>query len=406
MSSNAPTPTSAPTNLYFEEITDEEGSSIMRLTCETSVLQSALFAGGGGSSLALLNDRAYVFGGCNRNGSCSSALTCFDLATSSCVELDGVTDGDLSSAPCARHGHSLLSIGTNLLILFGGQTAPSSTSPSVSFNDVHVYNTKTNVWSCLDPGSAKDESAEEYYGQAHRPIPRNSHSIVVSNGKMILFGGSNAEVGPMNDMWALDLRQLEEDIDIDSCKAGEHNLPWERIGRGGDDDAKDKTGDDGATPWPEVREMHSACIVPLNDPLDEGKNHVGMLLMGGRKADGTTCRELWLFDIQTQRWRQLTTGAAQPRCSHTSVYLPNENVVIFFGGWDGAGTIFGDILCFDLTSESWIDLDSTAIHGDRISERFAHAACEDGTGSGLYIVGGVNVENDLQDLVHISLNRK
>ena len=402
--------TSNTTALYFEEIIDEdEVSSVnsrttrttngLRLTCK--ILQSALFAGGGGSSLALLNDRAYVFGGCNRNGSCSSALTCFDLATSSCVELAG----DLSSAPCARHGHSLLSSSGTNLILFGGQSAPSSTSPSVSLNDVHVYNTKTNVWSCLDPGSAKDESAEEYYGQALRPMPRNSFSIVVSNGKLILFGGSNAEVGPMNDMWALDLRQLEEENDVDSCKAGEHNLPWERIGGGHDDDAKDKTGDDGAMPWPEAREMHSACIVPLNDPSDDGKDHVGMLLMGGRKADGTTCRELWLFDIQTQSWRQLT-GAAQPRCSHTSVYLPNENVVIFFGGWDGAGTIFGDILCFDLTSESWIDFDSTTVNGDRIPERFAHTACEDGTGSGLYIVGGVNAENDLQDLVHISLNRK
>ena len=405
MPSNALSPTSTPTNLYFEEITDEdEGSSTnsrttngLHLICKTSVLKPAFFAGGGGSSLSIAIDRVYVFGGCNRNGLCSSALTCFDIATSSCVE----SAGDHSSTPSARHGHSLLSNGTKLIV-FGGQSAPPSTSPSVSLNDLHVYDTQTNVWSCLDQGSAEDESAEEYYGQALRPMPRNTQSIVVSNGKAILFGGANAEVGPMNDMWALDLRQLDE-IDVDSCKAGEHQLPWERIG-GGHDDAKDKTDDDGATPWPEAREMHSACIVPLNESPDDGKDHVGMLLMGGRKADGTTCRELWLFDIQTQNWMQLT-GAAQPRCSHTSVYLPNENVVIFFGGWDGAGTVFGDILCFDLTSESWIDLDPTTIHGDHIPERFAHAACEDGTGNGLYIVGGVNAENDLQDLVHISLNR-
>ena len=406
MTSNDPSPTSTPTTLYFEEITDEdEGSSTnsrttngLHLTCKTSVLKPSFFAGGGGSSLSLLNGRVYVFGGCNRNGSCSSALTCFDIATSRWVE----SAGDHSSALPARHGHSIFSYGTKLIV-FGGQSAPSSTSPSVSLNDLHVYDTQTNVWSCLDQGSGEDEFAEEYYGQALRPMPRNSQSIVVSNGKMILFGGANAEVGPMNDMWALDLRQLDE-INVDQCKAGEHNLPWERIGGGHDSTKNDIDDNDGATPWPEAREMHSACIVPLNDPRDEGKDHVGMLLMGGRKADGTACRELWLFDVQTQSWRQLM-GAAQPRCSHTSVYLPNENVVIFFGGWDGAGTIFGDILCFDLTSESWIDLDSTTIHGDCIPERFAHAACEDGTGNGLYIVGGVNTENDLQDLVNISLNR-
>ena len=398
----------SPTSLYFEEITDEDEGSIssnsrttngLHLTCKTSVLQPALLKGrgGGGSGLSLLNGRLYVFGGCNRNGSCSSTLTCFDIATSTWVE----SAGDHSFAPSARHGHSLLSYGTNLIV-FGGQSAPSSTSPPVSFNDLHVYDTQTNVWSCLDQGSAEDESAEQYYGQALRPMPRNSQSIVVSNGKMILFGGANAEVGPMDDMWTFDLRQLDE-IDVDQCKTGEHKREWERIG-GGHDDAKDKTCDDSAAPWPEAREMHSACIVPLNDPPDDEKDHMGMLLMGGRKADGTACRELWLFDIQNQSWRQLI-GAAQTRCSHTSVYLPNENAVIFFGGWDGAGTIFGDILCFDLTSESWIDLDSTTIHGDRIPERFAHAACEHGTGNGLYIVGGVNAEHDLQDLVHISLNR-
>lgn len=403
-------PASTLAALYFEEITDEDegrsnarltsGPQLKQLTCKPSI-QPGL-GGGGQSSLALINDHLYLFGGCSsRNGSCSSALTSFDIASSSSVELSI----DQSSAPSARHGHSIISHGAKLIV-FGGQggpSAPSSTSPSVSFNDLHVYNTQTNVWFCLDRGSAEDESAEEYYGQTIRPMPRNSHSVVVSDGHMILFGGANAEVGPMNDMWSLDLLQLDE-IGDDSCKAGVHKLRWERM-EGAHDDAKDKTGDDGATPWPEAREMHSACIVPLNGHLDEGKDHMGILLMGGRKADGTACHDMWLFDIRTQSWRQLI-GATQPRCSHTSVYLPNENVVIFFGGWDGAGTIIGDILCFDLTSESWIELDSAAIHGDRIPERFAHAACEDGTGNGLYIVGGVNAENDLQDLVHISMARK
>ena len=392
-----------PTTLFFEEITDDNDSDSSsrlthgphpQMTCKTSILHQALFGGGGGS-LTLLKNRIYIFGGCSRSGSCSSALTCFDIGTSSCVELGD--DHSLSIIP--RYGQSLRSHGTKL-VLFGGQNAPSTASTPVSFNDLHVYNTQTNTWTCLDRGSAEDESAEEYYGQAIRPMPRNSHSVVVSNAKMFLFGGANAEVGPMDDLWTLDLQTLDE-VDDDSCKAGEAKVQWERIGAGDDDD-----DDDCTSPWPEAREMHSACVVPLlKDQPNGGQDQAGMLLMGGRKADGTALRDMWLLDLQSLEWRQLAE-AAQPRCSHTSVYLPSENAVIFFGGWDGAGTIFGDILCFDMTSESWIELDSTAIHGDRIPERFAHSACEDGTGSGLYVVGGVNTENDLQDLVHISIGKK
>ena len=394
--------------ISFREVEDDSVSTPL-FDCKTDILNSATSpggGGGGGSSITFLGKRLYLFGGCSRNGSCASALSCVDVDdTSSWVKLPGGGD----SAPSPRFGHSLTAYDTKLVV-YGGQSPPSSSSssssssslsPPASFNDLHVYDTRTNTWSCLDTGSSKDESAEEYYGQAIRPMPRNSHSVVTNSGTMILFGGSN-EVGPMNDMWTLDLRTLD---DVNDNETGPHNLQWKRIGGGGSESATD----DGTTPWPEPREMHSACIVKLNgQPDKKGQDHAGMLLMGGRKADGTAYRDMWLFDLQTQRWRQLAENNAQPerpRCSHTSVYLPKENVVIVFGGWDGAETIFGDILCFDMTSGTWIDLDSTAIHGDRIPERFAHAACDDGTGSGLYMFGGVNAENDLQDLVRITMER-
>jgi len=389
-----------PTTLFIEEIFDEDRSSD-ELTCKTNLLQPPISGVGGGGCLTLLKNRLYLFGGCSRSGACSSALTCFDIDTSTWIEL---LPGDhLGSAPPSpRYGHTVAAAFPNsAIIVFGGSS--SSTS---SFNDLHVYDTQTNRWSCVDQGSAEDESAEDHFGQANRPMPRNSHTAVETlDGKtMILFGGANAEVGPMNDMWTLDLRSLDE-IDTGGDEAGENKVQWERVGSGIESSDNGKANDDSSTPWPEAREMHSACIVPLNGPSDKDGDHLGMIVMGGRKADGSACQDIWLFDLQAKRWRELTEAARpeRPRCSHTSVYLPNENVVVFFGGWDGAGTVFGDIICFDLTTESWIDLDSAAIHGDHIPERFAHVACDDGTGNGLYIVGGVNAEKELQDLVHIAL---
>ena len=391
-----------PTNLYIEEITDEDfsnssGVDAPQLTCKTTILQNSPIPGvaAAGSSATLLNseNQLYLFGGCSRSGACSSALTCFDIDTSTWIELLPDEQPADSAPPSPRFGASIAAHGTKLAV-FGGS------SSSMFFNGLYVYDTQTNKWSCADPGSADDESAEDYFGQTNRPMPRNSHTAVATpDGKMLLFGGANAEVGPMNDMWTLDLQSLKDE-------AGERNLQWERIGGGAESSDNGKTGDNSSTPWPEAREMHSACIVPISSsPSNKDGNHLGMLVMGGRNADGSVRQDMWLFDLQTKRWRKLT-DAARPRCSHTSVYLPNENVVVFFGGWDGAGTIYADITCFDLNNESWIDLGSTAIHGDHIPERFAHAACDDGTGSGLYVLGGVNAENDLQDLVHIALKRK
>ena len=304
-----------PTNLYIEEITDEDfsnssGVDAPQLTCQTSLLPpipGVLAAAGSSATLLNSKNQLYLFGGCSRSGECSSALTCFDIDTSMWMEL---LPGDKSdSAPSKRFGASIAAHGTKLAVFGGGQPPSSSSSSSIFFNDLHFYDAETNRWSCVDPGSAKDESAEDYFGQTTRPMPRNSHTAVAtSDGKMLLFGGANAEVGPMNDMWTLDLRSLKDE-------AGEHELQWEKIGGGVE------CSDNSSTPWPEAREMHSACIVPLSSSPSTKDDGLGMLVMGGRNADGSIRQDMWLFDLQTKRWRKLT-DAARPRCSHTSVYLP------------------------------------------------------------------------------------
>ena len=131
---------------------------------------------------------------------------------------------------------------------------------------------------------------------------------------------------------------------------------------------------------------------------------LGLLIVGGRRADGTACNDTWIFSPQTKLWKQIESGALdRPRCSHTAVFVPEHNVVAVFGGWDCYGTIFDDLICFDVETERWTNVDFQL--STSVAERFAHAACTDGNGSGLYIFGGVNAQTDLNDLIHLEANK-
>ena len=100
-----------PTNLYIEEITDEDfsnsgGVDAPQLTCKTSVLSSTPGVATAGSSAALLNSKKqlYLFGGCSRSGECSSALTCFDIDTSTWAKLLPMDQSADSAPPSKRFG--------------------------------------------------------------------------------------------------------------------------------------------------------------------------------------------------------------------------------------------------------------------------------------------------------------
>lgn len=123
----------------------------------------------------------YVFGGSDREGTHSSALYAFDLATGSWkgeVAATGVT-------PPAVGGASLVAAGADL-ILFGGMNV----ADGIIIGIIHVFNTVTAVWS--KPASVGD-----------RPTPRNGHTLVNVSGRLFLFGGSSPDDGPMNDFFEL-----------------------------------------------------------------------------------------------------------------------------------------------------------------------------------------------------------
>ncbi|EFA80200.1 hypothetical protein PPL_07022 [Heterostelium album PN500] len=90
---------------------------------------------------AIVGNKLYVFGGINRDARWElqdlDEFFVFDIATMTWSEV--LPTGDLPSARC---GHRLVAIDTKLFMFGGG----AGDSWRERFNDMHIYDTETNVW--------------------------------------------------------------------------------------------------------------------------------------------------------------------------------------------------------------------------------------------------------------------
>lgn len=167
--------------------------------------------------------------------------------------------------PSARFAHTATTHKSSIYV-FGGQgpfqsSSCSSTSDGItekltSMNCMYLLETNTMQWSRVT-----DELSIW-------PPPRNSHSSVFCKHDecIVIFGGANELVGPMNDVWCFSIKNKERH--------------WTQINCNGDED--------GVVPAP--REMHSACFA-------DNKNC--MYVVGGRNKEGGICQDLWSLDWGT-----------------------------------------------------------------------------------------------------------
>ena len=166
--------------------------------------------------------------------------------------------------PVARFAHTAVAFQSNIYI-FGGQgfqtTNQNGTSSDMtinenpsSFNCMYCLNTKTMEWTKMTNESSSSPL----------PAPRNSHTcLLYREESLIIFGGANEHVGPMDDVWSFSLTDGK-------------NM-WNRIHCCG--------GIDG-TPRP--REMHAAC-------LDKEKDCI--FVVGGRNVENNVCQDVWSLDL-------------------------------------------------------------------------------------------------------------
>lgn len=92
--------------------------------------------------------------------------------------------------------------------------------------------------------------------------------------------------------------------------------------------------------------------------------------------------------------------------SSSSSSNESRQMLIIYGGWDGAGTIFNDCLCLHLREQKQWDTtklvmsssSSKLVHNCN-SCRFGHASDLFENGTKVILFGGVNASDDLQDLL-------
>jgi len=183
---------------------------------------------------------------------------------------------------------------------YSGAGLMGGTNGSYPLNDFWVFTTETNEWLYVDLGEFE---------------PRWGHSAVVYNGDVYIFGGQNGTQF-FDDVWHFSLT----------------DGTWKRVYNGG------STG-------PSARIMHSAASASG-----------GFIVFGGVLSNGTASNDLWLFDVGSSKWTDLTQdslkasnetvpsaryGAAAQGIAELGVSGRNSDLVVF-AGEDGV-SVFNDV---------------------------------------------------------------
>lgn len=181
-----------------------------------------------------------------------------------------------SYIPDARSEHSA-KMWRNQMVVFGG-----ADTNTIYQNDVNKFDFTTSRWMKVACGG-------------ELPPPRSSHSCVIYNDQMIIFGGFGENIR-YNDMYSLNLVTNQ----------------WKKI---------NSTGG-----CPTIRAGHTAVTYGFE-----------MFFFGG--YDGTKCcNDFWCFNLHTYHWKKIPLKVAPvPRCYHSAVVINNE--MLLFGGSVATGVL-------------------------------------------------------------------
>ncbi len=214
------------------------------------------------------------------------------------------------------------------------------------FNDTWAFDLTRNQWTEL---ATSQERPAKRYGTffAYDSI---RHAALT-------FAGFTSEAGRFDDTWRFSL-------DTDQ---------WEELEPAGD--------------RPGRRCLHMGSYDADRDRL---------MIYGGQR--GGPLGDLWSFDIEAKRWRELTPDVRPaPRMFGSLVYDLDHRQLILFGG-TGAET-YGDLWVYESEGELWRELTSTS---DGPSHRQSHAAAWV-PGQGMLLFGGQDETGLRNDLWQLSL---
>lgn len=195
--------------------------------------------------------------------------------------------------------------------------------------------TPTNkCWYRVSPKcSTEARNDRDCYERETRPTGRASHSSVVYDNKMIVFGGHDGS-NFRNDVWEFQLDTSE----------------WSAVTTSG-------------TNIP-PRNNHEAVV--FGDKMIVFGGATG----AGRAADSNA---LFTLDLKTYVWSQIPNSGTWPEkvCQHSSIVYGDKMIV--FGGIGPSGMFDGDdVWSLDMNSYQWQKL--TTSGQEKPSERYAHSS--------------------------------
>ncbi|KAH0356642.1 galactose oxidase, partial [Aureobasidium melanogenum] len=213
-----------------------------------------------------------------------------------------------------RSSQTLSTLGNRALI-FGGELHPRQPRD----NNVHILN--------FIPGRPKaslQEFEAHFTGKPEDvgdwPLARVGTASTVVDDRIYYFSGrGGVDMAPIDEQGKL----------WQFCFSDAHGVGWNEISPA-----------DNSQPAPEPRSYH--CMA--SDGTTTLYVHAGCPA-SGRLSD------LWAFNVNERKWRQLTSAPGAPR-GGTSITFSNGKLYRM-GGFDGKHELGGEIDIYDIASDRW-----------------------------------------------------
>ncbi|CAD0082351.1 unnamed protein product [Aureobasidium vineae] len=213
-----------------------------------------------------------------------------------------------------RSSQTLSTLGDRALI-FGGELHPREPRD----NDVHILKIipRPNVCALQEYGNDPRTSPENAGGL---PLARVGTASTVVDGKIYYFSGrGGVDMAPVDEQGKL----------WQFCFSDAHGVGWHEVSPA-----------DNSQPVPEPRSYH--CMT--SDKNTTLYVHAGCPT-SGRLSD------LWAFDVEDRKWRQLASAPGAPR-GGTSITF-SDGKLYRMGGFDGKHELGGEIDIYDIASDNW-----------------------------------------------------
>lgn len=210
-------------------------------------------------------------------------------------------DADISAlgdVPMPRVGHATAVIG-NRIFMFGGRGGPDM-KPLEEYGRVWVFDTKTHLWSYLDPYLPAAEPMSPAFAdkRKHYPVARSYHSAAGVDLPRDFPAGPGVPPG---------MRKLKRTSTWTEWAQGDSNMV-------------------GTPQQPIVGNI-------ANNSRDEDDDGYGTLIVHGGCLSEGRANDTWAFDMRSRVWQELPSAPGQPR-GGTSIAVASSKLWRF-GGFNG-----------------------------------------------------------------------